>query len=576
MRIDRPKRRYKDEQRGPRRTFRFKPHPGPQTRYFQTEADIILAGGGAGGGKTMALLMDVLQGINVPGYEGAMFRKTLEMHRLQGGLWSESQKFYPLIEGSDPNNSSFTWRFESGATVKFYGCDKFKKYDGLQVAYLGFDQLEEFSSQEFWALQSRVRTTTGLPGKVRATCNPEPGWLEVFLKSGGYVGQDGFAIPEMDGVIRWFVREPDSDHFIWADSLEEFGEVDAAGEILSGEYQGLIPTSFTFIRFPLEMNPSLDRKYRAKLQNMGLIERRKKLEGNWNQFSGGGTVYKRKWWGLTGEDTWEPSPNRFEYLPTEVAKDIRLCWAFDVGWSTSGDWTVGTLFGQSSGEGWQGLWWVCDMIKFRAREHITFSVIQKCAEIFGPEVPIVLPRDPGKAGLDEEGWQLALGSLGYEVRLVPDDGRGGDKVARHRFASPQAETGHLKLVTEWRPSRAISLWLSQTETDDGKAVEVTTIEDFAREWVISMDALGPDCPHEVTDVTDSTCRGHRFMSGDDPAGDARLAAAMQGSSSMVPVTRADGQTSDVVGAVSSQWSPREQINEGGNDFLFGSDWGRRF
>lgn len=563
----RPEGNVSREQTPAREPFVFAPHPGAQTRYFTAEADFVLAGGGAGGGKTMCLLMDGLRDVDEPGYEFAMFRKTLVMHKMGGGLRRESQKFYPRL-GATFNKTEMLWEFPSGAQGKFYGCDDPSKYDGLQCAVLLIDQLEQLSAEEFWHLQSRVRTPSGVKTRIRATCNPEPGWLELLLKSGGYVGADGLPVAEMDGVVRWFVRNPETDEIVWRDRAEDFGPVDDEGIVTEGEWADMLPTSFTFVRFPLDQNPSVSKKYRARLQNMMMAERRKKLEGNWNQFSGGGTVYRAEWWGLK-DGVWSESRNVLKALPDE---EIGFCLAVDVGWSADGDWTSIVLMGQGP-SGW--LW--CDMVKFRAREPATFAAIKMASEAIGKAVPIVLPKDPGKAGLDQVGWQLELGRQGHVVHMLPDDGKAGDKVARHRFLSPQAETGHLKIVPDWRPLRAVSLWLTSQESAPGKPVEVTTVDEWAREGVECLHALGPDCAHEVTDVTDAVCRGHRFLTSADPAGAARVAAALTDPSTW---SRPDDPRAVAARAAQSEWA-RVRVGAAGGapdpgDFLSGSRRGARF
>lgn len=552
-----------------RERFVFRPHPGAQVKWFTTVADIKIGGGGAGGGKTMVLLMDPLQEIGDPAFEFALFRKTLVMHRMGGGLRRESKKFYPRA-GGDFNESELLWKFPTGAEGKFYGCDDPSKYDGLQCRKLCIDQLEQLTAEEFWHLQSRVRDASGARTSICATCNPEPGWLEIFLKSGGYVGKDGLPVAEMDGTVRFFVRNPETDEVVWRDRAEDFGPVDEDGIVTEGEWADLLPTSFTFIRFPLNENPSVSRRYRAKLQNMMMAERRKKLDGNWNQFSGGGSVYKSSWWGLV-DGVWVPSPNCLSLPPK--GEDFHMCLATDVGWSSTGDWSTIVLFGQG-----RDAWYWFDLVKFRAREAVTFEAIRRASEAVGKrDVAVVLPKDPGKAGLDQAGWQLELGRLGHLVAMIPDDGRAGDKVERHRFLSPQAETGHLKVVRDWRPLRGVSLWLSGQESAPGKPVEVTTVDEWAREGVLCLNALGPDCPHEVTDVTDAVARGHRYLTAEDPVGASRLAAAMTDPSTW---SSADDPRAKVANVAQSEWA-RRRIGGGGGggdagDFLTSSARGHRF
>ena len=43
------------------------PQPGPQSAFLSSDADIVIYGGAAGGGKTYALLMEALRNVDVPG-----------------------------------------------------------------------------------------------------------------------------------------------------------------------------------------------------------------------------------------------------------------------------------------------------------------------------------------------------------------------------------------------------------------------------------------------------------------------------------------------------------------------------
>src|SRR5688572_22814427 len=73
------------------------PQPGPQETFLQSEADIVIFGGAAGGGKTWALLMQPLKHMGNPLFGGVIFRRTSPQIRNQGGLWDESTQIYPLL-----------------------------------------------------------------------------------------------------------------------------------------------------------------------------------------------------------------------------------------------------------------------------------------------------------------------------------------------------------------------------------------------------------------------------------------------------------------------------------------------
>ena len=72
--------------------------PGRQTEFLQTSADICIYGGAAGGGKTVALLLELLRHVSrVANFTVVVFRRTTPQITNPGGLWDESQNFYPLV-----------------------------------------------------------------------------------------------------------------------------------------------------------------------------------------------------------------------------------------------------------------------------------------------------------------------------------------------------------------------------------------------------------------------------------------------------------------------------------------------
>ena len=72
----------------------IRPQPGPQTQFLSSPADIAIYGGGAGGGKTWALLMEPLWHSANPDFGAVFFRRTTVQIRNEGGLWGESVKLY--------------------------------------------------------------------------------------------------------------------------------------------------------------------------------------------------------------------------------------------------------------------------------------------------------------------------------------------------------------------------------------------------------------------------------------------------------------------------------------------------
>lgn len=250
------------------------PHPGPQTKFLASNADIAIYGGAAGGGKTFALVLEPLRHVHIPGFQAVIFRRTAEQVRTAGGLWDESSGLYPLTGGRGREHT-LDWRWKSGAVVRFeqlqHEQTKFQ-YQGAQIALEGWDELTHFTETQFFYLLSRNRSVCGVKPYVRATCNPDArSWVAKFIS--WWIDQDtGYAIPERSGVKRWFIR--DSDRLEWSDSRAELLE----------RHPKQQPKSATFIPAKLEDNPTLlrtDPNYRTNLMLLPRVERERLLGGNW-------------------------------------------------------------------------------------------------------------------------------------------------------------------------------------------------------------------------------------------------------------------------------------------------------
>ena len=82
------------------------------------DTDIILVGGGAGGGKSAVTLMKNLDGINDPHFRCTIFRRTYPELARQGGLIDESKALYSQFGGIYKAQAK-VWQFPSGATIAF-------------------------------------------------------------------------------------------------------------------------------------------------------------------------------------------------------------------------------------------------------------------------------------------------------------------------------------------------------------------------------------------------------------------------------------------------------------------------
>ena len=135
-----------------------------------------LFGGAAGGGKTDSLLMAALQYVDVPGYAALLLRRTYADLALPGAIMDRSHDW---LRGTAAwwNDRDKTWHFPSGATVTFgylaSDADKYR-YQGAELQFIGFDELTQFSEEQYTYLFSRLRRLEGVnvPLRMRAASNP--------------------------------------------------------------------------------------------------------------------------------------------------------------------------------------------------------------------------------------------------------------------------------------------------------------------------------------------------------------------------------------------------------------------
>lgn len=71
--------------------------------------------------------------------------------------------------------------------------------------------------------------------------------------------------------------------------------------------------------------------------------------------------------------------------------------AWDLAASPTGDWTVGVMLGT---ENWEN-WYVTHVVRFRGGPDDVRKLIRQTADMDGPGIPIVIPQDPGQAGVDQ-------------------------------------------------------------------------------------------------------------------------------------------------------------------------------
>lgn len=250
----------------PETAWHLKPWP-KQWELIDCEADIAIYGGSAGGGKSLALLAEpICRGLHeIPGFHAVIFRRTSKQITKAGGLWDQAGEIYPHV-GGVAHVSSLEYRWPSGAKIAFchieHEQDK-HNYAGTEICYLGFDELYHFTESQFLFLTSRNRSTCGVKPYIRATTNPDPGWLKGYIAP--WVDDEWPEERFEPGETRWQIRVKGK--IKWVPKGTPYAK------------------SITFIRARLSDNPSLyieQPEYEATLRALPPVEQERLLNGNWN------------------------------------------------------------------------------------------------------------------------------------------------------------------------------------------------------------------------------------------------------------------------------------------------------
>lgn len=269
----------------------IKPQQGAQEAFLSTPADIAIYGGAAGGGKSFMLLMEPARHFENAKFGGVIFRRETPQITNPGGLWDTSQEIYS-VAGGTPREQPKDWKFPSGAKMKFshlqYENDK-NSWQGSQIPYIAFDELTHFTKTQFFYFFSRNRSTSGVKGYMRASCNPDPdSWVAKFIE--WWIDQEtGYPIPERSGKIRYMVVTGEGE--VWFDTRQEAYDFAVSSGILKAsgvEDMKLRPEdlikSVTFIASSIRDNQILidkDPGYLGALLALPPEERAMLLDGNW-------------------------------------------------------------------------------------------------------------------------------------------------------------------------------------------------------------------------------------------------------------------------------------------------------
>lgn len=399
----------------------LRPHPGPQTDFLASTADMVLGGGAGGGGKSWALIYaGVLHGVRTPGWTGLICRSKAVDLLKPGGLWDRAQEIARQTGGHARGGQYRDIHWPGGGRLAFDYVAKgnYQNYRSTELAFLGFDEVNECPMEAVIFLMSRLRTTCGAKPILRMTCNPDPTheiakWVDpYYLIDGGE--EDGRADRAQSGKIRYFARRAKDDAFIFGETPEATAD-EAEREVWEVK-------SFTFVPSLLDDNPTLAgnetqrRAYLANIAQQGAVVEAQLRDGNWRATQMPAGILRWDYWG-GGETLLEPvSPivrwvRAWDLASTKPRKGYR-----------DPDYTVGVLMGWDAFE----RWYVADVVLCRAEVDGVDELLARTASADGPDVLQVIEVEGGASGKrDAKTTRSVLQASGRcgpirEVRAVKD------------------------------------------------------------------------------------------------------------------------------------------------------------
>lgn len=247
--------------------MKWVPNPGPQTEAYICEADQLLYGGEAGGGKTDLLL----------GLASQEHLRSLLLRRINKDVSWLVDRLSQILETRDGfNGQEDRWTLPDGRVIDFSGCQHpgdEQRNKGRPKDLIGFDEASDFLEQQVEFILGWLRTTVkGQRCRAVFATNPptsvEGEWIVRWFAP--WVDPGHALYPYPVGKLLWTCRGLD-DEWLWFDQ--------PGPQMVNGELKPTI--SRTFIRSGLSDNPDLAAtNYRSQLEQLPAELRKRYLKGD--------------------------------------------------------------------------------------------------------------------------------------------------------------------------------------------------------------------------------------------------------------------------------------------------------
>lgn len=441
-------------------------------------------------GKSRLLLLKALKyAYKDPLFGGILFRKNTTAHRKPGGLFTEAKRLYlPLQPHVKESTMDIIFEATGGGTLKFDHLENDNvtaetNHQGTQYSMVGFDELTHFTQYEMLYLLGRMRSESETSFML-CTCNPDAdswvlNWVLPYLDEGGYPRED------MCGKQKYFIIV--NDEPVFADTPEELKEKYPENCFMenpnTGETVVIEPQTFVFIGGTIFDNPELIRlnpNYLAQLKSQTAIKRAQLLDGCWFARIQKESFFQREW---LHKISYKDVPNNLKLMrawdkavsvPTETYRypdyttSVKMGKDQDGNIYIFGDYDYDAVDEKSKIFG-----------RFRRLPGERDNLILNQCKIDGPEVTVVLPKDPSGAGTIE--YTESAKKLILEGFVVKPDAMPGNKKKLQRFMpfSSACQNGFVYIVEDSFPNvETLTHFYKELESFNGERSTATIKDDI--------------------------------------------------------------------------------------------------
>ena len=225
----------------------FMPQAGMQEDFLACESSLIFLAGAAQMGKTYAMFMKMLYGINKVGFSGRFISMRLNDSKKGTSLFRDATELignFPGCEVSSSDSPTFSfpkWNSAVQLIHSNFNIDNPTEWDDFrehakknQASIIEVDEATDMPYKMFSYWFSRNRDSSGQKPQFVISFNAEyTHWTTTFLLLAGYIDPETWYIkPEMNGKTRYFYPKGDTvEEIIFGDDPAEVARI--AGVVLT-------------------------------------------------------------------------------------------------------------------------------------------------------------------------------------------------------------------------------------------------------------------------------------------------------------------------------------------------------